>query len=414
MLRYLTAGESHGRGLVALVEGLPAGLPVDLAAINEQLHRRQQGYGRGGRMRIEKDQAEILSGVRHGETLGGPVALAVWNRDWDNWTEVMSPEVLPEPPARPRTVTRPRPGHADLAGALKYDRTDARDILERSSARETAARVAAGTLARLLLRQAGAEVYSHVVRIGSVAVPESAAGTDRQEGPGDPDGPRPPQALPPEGPLPPAELAARAEASPVRCADLATSQAMVQAIDEAKARGTSLGGIAEVLVTGLPPGLGSHVSWDRKLDGLLAQALMSIQSVKGVEVGLGFAAAALPGDQVHDAIYYEEGRGYYRRTNRAGGLEGGMTNGETLVVRAAFKPIATQYRPLATVDLATHQAVEASVERSDTCAVPAGAVIAEAVVAFALAQAYLEKFGGDSLEEFLRNLNAYRGRLEER
>lgn len=402
MLRYLTAGESHGRGLVALVEGLPAGLPVDLTAINEQLHRRQQGYGRGGRMRIEKDQAEILSGVRHGQTLGGPVALAVWNRDWDNWREVMAPEALPEPPALPRTVTRPRPGHADLAGVLKYDRTDARDILERSSARETAARVAAGTLARLLLRQAGIEVYSHVVRIGRVSVPEGQGGEAGPDVPRDLEAPSP------------AVLAARAEASPVRCADRAASAAMVQAIDEAKARGTSLGGVAEVLVTGLPPGLGSHVSWDRKLDGLLAQALMSIQSVKGVEVGLGFAASALPGDQVHDAIYYEEGRGYYRLTNRAGGLEGGMTNGETLVVRAAFKPIATQYRPLATVDLSTHQPAEASVERSDTCAVPAGAVIAEAVVAFTLAQACLEKFGGDSLAEFLRNLDAYRRHLEER
>jgi len=408
MLRYLTAGESHGRGLVTLVEGLPAGLPVDLTAINEQLHRRQQGYGRGGRMRIEQDQAEILSGVRHGETLGSPVALVVWNRDWDNWREVMSPEALAEPPARPRTVTRPRPGHADLAGVLKFDRADARDILERSSARETAARVAAGTLARLLLRQAGAEVYSHVVRIGPVAVPEDPGNPGNPDSPDSPDSPDGPQGLSPR------DLAERAGASPVRCADPAASQAMVQAIDEAKAQGTSLGGVAEVLVTGLPPGLGSHVSWDRKLDGLLAQALMSIQSVKGVEVGLGFAAAGLPGHQVHDAIYFEDGRGFHRRTNRAGGLEGGMTNGETLVVRAAFKPIATLYRPLATVDLTTHQAVEASVERSDTCAVPAGAVIAEAVVAFTLAQAFLEKFGGDSLTEFLRNLAAYRRRLVER
>lgn len=399
MLRYLTAGESHGQGLVALVEGLPAGLPADVIAINEQLHRRQQGYGRGGRMRIEQDQAEILSGIRHGETLGSPVALLIRNRDWDNWREVMAAEPPESDIARPRLVTRPRPGHADLGGALKYDRADARDILERSSARETAARVAAGTLGRFLLAQAGVAVYSHVVRIGPVALPESESlqGLSQNE-----------LASRAEG------LARRAEASPVRCADPAASEAMVKAIDDAKTQGDSLGGVVEVVAAGLPPGLGSHVAWDRKLDGLLAQALMSVQSVKGVEIGLGFEAAARQGSQVHDEIFHQPGRGFYRQTNRAGGLEGGMTNGEPLLVRLAFKPISTLYRPLVTVDMATHEAVQASVERSDTCAVPAGAVIAEAVTAFTLAQAFLEKFGGDSLGEFLRNLGAYRRRLEER
>lgn len=410
MLRYLTAGESHGKGLVAFLEGLPAGLPVDPAAIDEQLRRRQQGYGRGGRMQIETDRAEILSGVRHGETLGGPVALLIWNRDWENWREVMAVERPAAVPERPRRVTRPRPGHADLAGVLKFDREDARDILERASARETAARVAAGALARRLLQEAGVAVYSHVVAIGPVTAGrgvENVAPARMAPGNTAPEG-MAPEAIAPE------ELARLAETSPVRCADPQASELMVKAIDAARTQGDTLGGVVEVLVTGLPPGLGSHVSWDRKLDGRLAQALMSIPSVKGVEVGLGFGGAALPGSSVHDSIYYEASRGYYRLTNGAGGLEGGITNGAPLVVRMALKPISTLYKPLHTVDLTTHEAVQASVERSDTCAVPAGGVIAEAAVALTLADAYLEKFGGDSLSEFKRNLTGYLQRLEER
>lgn len=398
MLRFLTAGESHGQALTVIVEGMPAGVPLQKADIDHQLWRRQQGHGRGGRMLIEKDEVTILSGVRYGETLGSPVALLLLNRDWRNWSRIMSPAPLAAgeeddaaAPAdnkgmgRMRAVTRVRPGHADLSGALKYDRADARDILERASARETAMRVAAGAVARSLLHAFGVQVTGHVVRIGAVT-----AQTEH---------------------LSAADIAAAAERSPVRCADPEAAAAMVAAIDEAKAARDSLGGIVEVIATGLPPGLGSHVHFDRKLDGRLAQALMSMQAVKGVEIGNGFASAASPGSQVHDEIFWSENDGFWRQTNFAGGLEGGMTNGAPLVVRAALKPIATLYKPLRTVDMHTKEPVQASVERSDTCAVPAGAVIAENIVAFVLAQAWLEKFGGDSLGEVRRNYEGYIGQV---
>lgn len=394
MLRYLTAGESHGRALIAVIEGLPSGVPVTLADIDRDLARRQEGHGRGGRMRIEKDRATLLSGVRHGLTLGSPVTVMIENRDWPNWQEVMDPEPPPgEPnprgrPASGREVTNPRPGHADLAGCLKYGFEDARHVLERASARETAARVAAGALAKALLRQLGVDLTGFVVSIGPISTEV------------------------PDQPL--SHLREQAEASPVRCPDPLASGKMVAEIDRARSEGDSLGGIFEIRLTGAPPGLGSHVSFDRRLDGRLAAALMSIQAVKGVEVGLGFEGARLRGSQVHDEIYFDPDRGFFRKTNRAGGLEGGMTNGETLIVRAAMKPIATLYRPLATANLLTGQAAGASVERSDICAVPAAAVIGEAVVAFEIANAVTEKFGGDSLAELLRNVTSYTEELKAR
>lgn len=392
MLRYMTAGESHGRALVTIVEGLPAGVPVDLAAIDRDLARRQSGYGRGGRMKIEQDRVEVLSGIRHGATLGSPVALMVANRDWANWTEVMSPtpvEAYSDVRAAQKLRTRPRPGHADLAGALKYDHADLRNVLERASARETAARVAAGSLAKQFLAPFGIRVAGHVRAIGPV---EAA----------DP------------GELPLEELVARAEASPVRCADPEASARMVAEIDAAKRDGDSLGGVVEVVATGLPPGLGSHVHYDRRLDGALGAALLSIQAAKGVEIGDGFAGARRRGSQVHDEIGWSPERGYFRHSNRAGGLEGGMTNGMDLVVRVAFKPIATLYKPLRSVEVDTHAEAVAGIERSDTCAVPAAAVIAECVTAFELARFVQEKFGGDSLAEALRNYRGYLDRVAQR
>ncbi|MEW5954037.1 MAG: chorismate synthase [Bacillota bacterium] len=380
MLRYLTAGESHGQALTAIVEGLPAGLPLDEAYLNSQLARRQGGYGRGGRMQIEQDLARILAGVRGGVTLGSPLCLQVENRDWVNWSEIMSPG----PGARldARVVTRPRPGHADLPGALKYGHRDIRNVLERSSARETAARVAACTAARRLLEELGIEVVGYVVSIGQVS---SLA-------PG----------------LPPEDLRGRAEASPVKSWEPSAGSAMVEEIDRARQAGDSLGGVFEIRAHGLPVGLGSHVHWDRKLDGRLAGALMSIQAIKGVEVGAGFAAAAAPGSKVHDEIFYDPSRrGFYRSTNNAGGIEGGISNGEPLVVRAAMKPIPTLYRPLRSADLLTGEQFEASVERSDVCAVPAACVVGESVVAWELAVACLEKFGGDSLAEIKANFKTY-------
>jgi chorismate synthase len=384
MLRYLTAGESHGPGILATLEGVPANLPLTAEAINRDLTRRQGGYGRGGRMKIEKDEALILSGVRAGLTLGSPIALLIRNKDWENWKEIM--EAGPGAAAGRREVTRPRPGHADLPGALKYDQRDIRNILERASARETAARVAVGAVAKRLLGEFGIRAAGHVVEIGRVRA-------DLDE-------------------VPLAEIASRAEASEVRCADAKASQAMIEHIDEARARGTSLGGVFEVVVTGVPVGLGSHVHWDRKLDGRLAQALMSIQAIKGVEVGMGFEAARRFGLEVHDEIGYDAatdrpGSHFYRLSNRAGGLEGGTTNGEPVVVRAAMKPLSTQMTPLQSVDLASKEAAKAAVERSDVCAVPAAAVIGEAVVAFEIARAFCEKFGGDSLGEIQRNHRAY-------
>ncbi len=407
MIRFTTAGESHGKALVAIVEGVPAGLPLTAADVDADLARRMQGYGRGARMKIEADTAEILSGVRAGQTLGSPIALLIQNKDWANWEDVMSPGVSDDPAQPPRRrLTRPRPGHADLAGTLKYDRTDARDILERASARETAARVAAGAVCRRLLAELGVEVGSHVVALGGVTA-----------------------AAPP---VLPASLNAAADRSPVRCLDAAAERAMIARIDAAREAGDTLGGIAEVVARGVVVGLGSHVSWDRKLDGRLAAALMSIPAVKSVGIGLGEALAGLKGSEAHDAIFPEEvteaGRGggsesspgsratpgFARKTNRAGGLEGGMTNGQPLVVRVAKKPIATLMSPLPSVDLDTGAAAQAQSERSDVTAVPAMAVIAEAMVTIVLAGAYLEKFGGDSLDELRRNLEGYLARLAER
>jgi chorismate synthase len=385
--RFTTAGESHGPALATIVEGVPAGLPLDSSEIDRELRRRQGGYGRGGRMRIEQDRAELLAGLRHGRTLGSPILLLVHNRDWANWTAAMNPapEESEGDDEAMRRVFFPRPGHADLVGALKYGFTDARDVLERASARETAMRVAAGAVARRLLAELGMEVGSHVVSLGGVEA-------------------RPPEALP-------EALNEVADASPVRCLDADAEGAMIDAIDRAKRDGDTLGGIVEVVARGVPAGLGSHVSWDRKLDARLAGALMSIQAIKGVEVGLGFEGARRPGSRVHDAITLEpaleRGGGFGRTGNHAGGLEGGITTGQPLVVRAAMKPISTLMSPLATVDLRTGAAAEAVRERSDVCAVPAAGVVAEAMVAIVLADAVLEKFGGDSLAETRRNLDGY-------
>ncbi len=373
MLRSLTAGESHGAALLVVLEGLPAGLPLVAADIDRDLARRQQGYGRGGRMQIERDAAELLSGVRHGLTLGSPLSIQIINRDWANWQEQMDPAPSGTPGDPP--VTRPRPGHADLAGSAKYLHNDIRNVLERASARETAARVAAGAVARRLLAELGVSVGSRVVSIGAVVAPEAK-------------------------PAPP--LYERAERCDVRCGDPAAAAAMRQAIDAAREAGDSLGGVFEVAAFGVPPGLGSHVQWDRKLDGRLAQALLSIQAIKAVEIGLGFAAAARPGSRVHDPISYEPnapGWRYRRPTNNAGGIEGGISNGEPIIGRAAMKPIATLYQPLPSVDIRTHAPFAAGVERSDICAVPAAAVVGEAALAWVLADAFLEKLGGDSMEE---------------
>lgn len=390
MIRFTTAGESHGQALVSIVEGMPAGVPLRAQDVNAELARRQQGYGRGRRMQIEKDGVEILSGVRRGETLGSPIAMLIRNRDWKNWEEIMDPAPREgEDPAAPRkrVVTRPRPGHADLSGMLKYDRADARDILERASARETTARVAASAVCRRLLAEFGVRIGSHVVHLGGIDA-------------------RRPDVMP-------ADLNAVADASPLRTLDPEADAAMIAHIDEIKRAGNTLGGIGEVVVDGLPVGLGSHVSWDRKLDGRLAGALMSIHAVKGVEIGLGFQAARLTGAEAHDEIdpAADPARplagNVLRRTNRAGGLEGGMTNGEQLVIKVAMKPISTLMRPLATVEMTTGEPASAVAERSDVTAVPAMAVIAEGMVALVLADAFAEKFGGDSLGEMRRNYDAY-------
>jgi chorismate synthase len=393
--RFITAGESHGQSLVAIVEGLPAGTPVDAETIRCELARRQKGHGRGGRMKIEKDAAQILSGVRLGEALGSPIALLIPNRDWKNWETAMAIESTADATEEAlRRVRLPRPGHADLVGLLKYDRDDARDILERSSARETAARVAAGALAKTLLRQFDIDIASHVVSLAGV----EARRLDPDEYPDDING--------------------GADASPVRCLDAKAESEMVEAIDAAKAVGDTVGGVFEVVARGLPVGLGSHVSAERKLDGRLAGALMSIQAMKGVEIGLGFAAARLRGSDVHDEIEAAPGvrlsGGYRRATNRAGGLEGGTTNGEPLVVRVAMKPLSTLMRPLRSVDLESGQPAEAVRERSDVTAVPAAGVVGEAMVALVLADAMREKFGGDALAEMRTNYDAFLVRLERR
>ena len=386
MIRFTTAGESHGVALVSILEGVPAGLRLLAADVNADLARRQQGYGRGRRMQIEQDEVEFLSGVRAGETLGSPIAMLIRNRDWKNWQDTMDPAPRDGDPApRRRAVTRPRPGHADLTGLLKYDRDDARDVLERASARETAARVAAGAVCRRMLSDFGVRIGSHLVHLGGI----DAAPVD----------------------LLPEDLDAAADASPLRTLDHDAEARMIAAIDEAKASGNTLGGICEVVVTGLPAGLGSHVSWDRKLDGRLAGALLSIPAVKGMEVGLGFEAARRTGAEVHDEIARAADRaaagGVRRVTNRAGGLEAGMTTGEPLVLRVAMKPISTLMRPLGTIDVTTGQPAAAVAERSDVTAVPAMGVIAEAMVALVLADAWVEKFGGDSIAETRRNVEGF-------
>lgn len=386
MMRYLTAGESHGPQLTAIIEGLPAGLKVSEEAINMDLSRRQGGYGRGGRMQIEKDGVDILSGVRWGETIGSPVTLVVRNRDWENWCEKMSPhESYRDEKIR---VTRSRPGHADLPGVMKYGHKDVRNILERSSARETAVRVAVGAVAKAFLAEFGIDVFGYVVELGGIAAERPAATPDR--------------------------LREMISTSEFYTFDPAAEARMKTLVDRARESGDSVGGVIEVTATGLPPGLGSHVQWDRKLDARLAMAVMSIQAIKGVEMGMGFAAAARPGSQVHDEIYYDSARfargdrtGYYRKTNNAGGIEGGITNGEDVVVRAAMKPIPTLYKPLMSVDISSKEPIEATVERSDVCAVPAATVVMEGVVAVELANALLEKFGGDSIAEIRRNFDGY-------
>jgi len=393
MLRFTTAGESHGAALVAILEGMPAGVPLRAEDVNAQLARRQQGYGRGRRMQIETDTVELLSGVRAGETMGSPIAMVVRNRDWRNWEEIMSPAPVDGDPAlRKRAVTRPRPGHADLAGMLKYDRADARDILERASARETTMRVAAGAVCRTLLRELDIHIGSHVTEIGGVTAAR-------------------PDSLPDD-------LNVAADASQVRMLDPDAEARVIERIDRAKRDGDTLGGVCEIVVAGLPVGLGSHVSWETKLDGQLAQALMSIQAVKGVEIGIGFEAARRPGSAVHDEIDTDEamirtGR-VRRRSNNAGGLEGGITTGEPLLLRVAMKPISTLMRPLGSIDITTRESAASTVERSDVTAVPAMGVIAEAMTAFVLARAVLEKFGGDSLGEIQRNRDGYLRYLAER
>ena len=385
MISFTTAGESHGKGLVAVLEGIPAGLPLVADDVDWELRRRMAGHGRGARMKIEADAVEILSGVRAGETIGSPIAMLIRNLDWDNWAEIMAPE--PDGAGagpRRRRLTRPRPGHADLVGVLKYGRDDARDILERASARETAARVACGAVCRRLLTEFGVEIGSHVVELGPVSAPPLA------------DLPTP--------------LNEAADRSPVRCLDDEASRAMVEEIDAAQRDGDTLGGIAEVVARGVVVGLGSHVSWDRRLDGRLAHAVMSIQAVKGVEIGAGFEGARHRGSEVHDAIVRSKDRGaggVSRQSNRAGGTEGGITTGEPIVVRAAMKPISTLRQPIETVSLETGEQAQAQSERSDVTAVPAMGVIAEGMVAIVLAQALVEKFGGDSLTETQRNYDAF-------
>ncbi|QRG69913.1 chorismate synthase [Brevibacillus choshinensis] len=380
-MRYLTAGESHGPQLTAIIEGVPSNLPISVEAINEQLARRQKGHGRGRRMQIEKDQVKILSGVRHGYTTGAPITLVVENKDWAHWQGIMSAEPV-EGAEEKRRVSRPRPGHADLNGAIKYHQRDMRNILERSSARETAIRVAVGAVARQLLGAFGIRLGGQVLQINEVVAKRENVTLD--------------------------ELIARTEESPVRCLDKEAEQRMMAAIDKAKEDGDSLGGIVEVIVEGVPIGLGSHVQWDRKLDGRLAQAIMSIQAFKGVEIGIGFEAAGLAGSQVHDEIVWSEESGYSRKSNRAGGLEGGMTTGMPVVVRGVMKPIPTLYKPLMSVDIDSREAFSASIERSDSCAVPAASVVAEAVVAWEIANAMCEKFPSDSMDDMLENVRQYR------
>ena len=398
MLRFLTAGESHGQALVAILEGMPAGLAIDFDEVTAELRRRQTGYGRGRRMAIESDRAQVLSGVRHGMTTGGPIALLIPNKDWENWQRTMAVQSEPaaEAPGVDRpVVTRPRPGHADLAGVVKYGHSDIRNVLERASARETAARVAVGAVARQLLRQVETEIVSHVVSIGSASLPDPLAVSFE-------------------------EARAIRDDSALHCVDEEVERRMIAEIDKAREAGDTMGGSFEVIAHGVPTGLGSHVQWDRKLDGRLGQALMSIQAIKAVGIGRGPAVATLPGSRIHDEILpstggrRSSGLGVSRPTNNAGGLEGGITNGEDLRVTAYMKPIATLMKPLRSVDLATMAVSPATVERSDVCAVPAAAVVGEAMVALVLADALSEKFGGDSVEELVANWNAFCARTAAR
>ncbi|WP_318627153.1 chorismate synthase [Paenibacillus polymyxa] len=384
-LRYLTAGETHGPQLTAIVEGMPSNLKLDFEELNFQLHRRQKGYGRGRRMQIEKDTAKIAGGVRHGHTTGAPIALVVENNDWKHWQNIMNIEPIEGSDEEKRRVHRPRPGHADLNGGMKYNLKDLRNVLERSSARETAIRVACGGLARQLLAEFGIKVAGQVIRIGEIEAPYRD--------------------------LPIDELIAVTEASSVRVTDPETEKKMEAYIDLIKQEGDSVGGVVECIVEGVPIGLGSHVQYDRKLDARIAQGVMSINAFKGVEIGIGFEAGELRGSQVHDEILYDEERGYHRRTNRLGGFEGGMTNGMPVVVRGVMKPIPTLYKPLQSVDIDTKEAFTAQVERSDACAVPAASVVMEHVVAWEIAKALLEKFGGDSIEEIRANIASYEEQL---
>jgi chorismate synthase len=404
-LRFLTSGESHGKALIGIIEGFPSGLSVSSEDIDRQLKRRQGGHGRGGRMKIESDHVEILSGVRWGKTTGAPVALMIDNRDWQNWQEGMSVDAAHSGSLKP--VTRPRPGHADLAGALKYDLKDVRNVLERSSARETAMRVGLGAIARKFLHDFGVDIGSYVVQIGNQRSEVNGLQTDKKDL---------------------FKLFAQAEKSPVRCPDPDASGKMVKLIDKAARDGNSLGGIFEVFITGLPAGLGSHVQWDRKLDGRLAQAMMSIQAMKGVEIGRGFEMSGRSGSDVMDEIYYtvrksgarvqtisngSQRSGFYRKTNNAGGIEGGMTNGMPVSIRVGMKPIPTLRKPLMSVDINTKKPFSAAYERSDICAAPAAGVVGEAMAALVIADAFLEKFGGDSQKEVRRNFDSYLTYLKE-
>ncbi|MGE5329423.1 MAG: chorismate synthase [Deltaproteobacteria bacterium] len=376
MLRFLTAGESHGKCLTAIIEGIPSNLNIDIEQINKKLAERQSGYGRGGRMKIETDRVEILSGVRNGKTLGSPIALKIENKDWENWKERMDAEFFGEA----EEITKPRPGHADLAGALKYNFTDIRNVLERASARETAVRVAVGTICFELLREFGIEIFGHVVQIGNIEAGQSFE-----------------QEL----------FNYRTAESQLRCLDDQAEAKMIELIDSTKNEGDSLGGIFEVVILGVPAGIGSHVQWDRKLDTKLAGAFMSIQAIKGVEIGAGFKSAAIKGSQVHDEIYFDSINGYYRNTNQCGGIEGGISNGEPIVIRAAMKPIPTLYKPLNSVDIKTKEPYKACVERSDVCAVTAASIVGETAAAWEIACAMTEKFAGDSIEEMKSNYQRY-------
>jgi chorismate synthase len=385
-LRFLTAGETHGPQLTAIIEGLPSNLNIDFEELNFQLHRRQKGYGRGRRMQIEKDQANFVGGIRHGYTTGAPVALVVQNNDWKHWQNIMNIEPIEGSDEEKRRVHRPRPGHADLNGGLKYNLKDLRNVLERSSARETTVRVACGAIARQFLAEFGIKVAGRVLRIGEIEAPYQD--------------------------LPIDELIEVTEASSVRVTDAETEKKMEAYIDQIKQEGDSIGGIVECIVEGVPVGLGSHVQYDRKLDARIAQGVMSINAFKGVEIGIGFEAGTIRGSQVHDEIVHSEERGYHRATNRLGGFEGGMTNGMPVVVRGVMKPIPTLYKPLQSVDIDTKEAFTAQVERSDACAVPAASVVMEHVVAWEIAKAFLEKFGGDSMEEIRANFANYNNQLE--